>query len=86
MARATSVIAAHRIFGDPAGTIAAAREPHRVDVGAVRHFDERSEAMAVLAREMAVRGKALRVEDQVDVGIAEARERAHRLGIVGQDQ
>ena len=73
-----------RIFGDPARPIAAAREPDRVDVGSVRHFDQRREAMPVLAREMAVDREALLVEDKLDVGIPKAGDRAHCLGIVGQ--
>src|SRR3546814_5704637 len=41
--------------------------------------------MPVLAGEMAVHGETLLVEDQFHPRIAERRDRAHGLGIVGED-
>ena len=49
---------------DPAGAIAAAREPDGVDGGIVGDLHECIGARLVVAREMAVREEALRMEDE----------------------
>src|SRR3546814_12225018 len=61
---------------DPACAIAPAREPDRIDVGAVRHRHQRGEPLRIFAREMAGDGEALRVEFQLDPRIAEADDRS----------
>lgn len=75
-----------RIRSDAARAIAAAREPERINVGAVRHFDQGGEAMPVFAREMAVHRETLFVKNEFDARIADRGNRAHGFGVVWQDR
>ena len=69
-----------------AGTVTAAREPHRVVALVVRDVDEGLGARFVIAREMAVRSKALGVEEDLrrPVRIQRSGQRPHSHGNFGR--
>jgi hypothetical protein len=54
---------AQGVFGDAARTVAAPREPHRIERGIVGALDQCREALRVAAGEVSVRQKALRMDD-----------------------
>ena len=74
-----------RFFGDAARAITTARKPDRVDVGAVGHRHQRFAPHRIGARKMPVNDKALRIEHQFDLGIAQRRNGPHRFRIVGKN-
>src|SRR5262245_50153790 len=57
--------ATHDRFHHPAGTVTAAPEPHRVVALVISDVEEGPSARFVIASEMSVRSKALRVEDDL---------------------
>ena len=76
----------HHDRQDAVRAIAAAQEPDRVETGIVGEFEEGVGAALIAAGEMAVDLPALRVDDQVDLGIGERGEGdERRLGILVAD-
>ena len=67
----------HRILGDPAGAITAAREPDGVEAGIVGAFEQRGEARCIRSGEVAVGLEALRVEVERDAGKFGRGQRGH---------
>jgi hypothetical protein len=75
-----------RGLGDSAGAVAAAREPDGVEVGIVGHLDQRLQPSAVVAGEMPVGKEALRMEEELGLGMRLRRQRRHPLGDRGFDR
>ncbi|HEX4860963.1 MAG TPA: hypothetical protein VFV07_06975, partial [Rhizomicrobium sp.] len=67
----------HGPLGDAPRAIAAAREPHRVEIGIVGRVQERSCALGIGAREMSARQEALRMEMEIDVRVQVPGQRRH---------
>ena len=66
------------VLQQPARTIAAAREPHRIHARIVGDSDQRFASRAVIAGEMAIGEETLRMEEKLGCAVAVKRARQRR--------